>query len=694
MKISVLPMVNSWNADQVETETLHMTLAERATSLPKNQSPLWSPILYKGTSRKAADAVCVGALVFDFDSGRPDLPLLTKTGLKHVWHTTHSHTSESPKWRLIVELDKPIPAADWAAFYAKAAELLEVYDFDASCADLAQFYYIPPAGAAWEVVDGKPLPTADISAYRPADARTLKGRLLRVSNPEHQPQIRRALAGKPLAPPGQRRATVLSLGFYLGKFIIDPPTPASVVVNLLGNGLDLPGNSREPTRPKEHWVKLFTEAFNRGRNAREDSPPIAPRDWQELLQKVQKLDGSTSLLSNTHNAAVILKHEGTWAFRNNTLEGCLEMWDSTNWRRLTDGDCTNISNWLQLNYRINIGRQLVYDQIEVVAPRHDPLMEYLKGLEWDGVTRLETFLPTYFGCEDTPTVRMYSKHWLIALVARAVQPGCKMDNVLVLQGPQGYGKSTALRCLTEPWFSDTKITIGDKDSLMAAGQSWCHEFAELASLKKADLETIKAFFASQQDTFRPPYGRTAVVRPRRCVFVATTNEMEFLNDSTGARRFWVAKVVKRIDFAAIKAVRGQVLAEAYKAYNEGVPYWLATEVEQSMQRDDAEAYRVDDGEVWESKIREWWFQRPKDARPAVFELVQVCSDILDIPVERVNYVIERQVRKALAKLGFKQTRPRRPDGTNPRVWTPPATWYVGDSQPTPTAPARRNEATA
>lgn len=678
MKISLLSKVNSWDAAQVDVkDALRERLRELGTNRLKAESPLWSPILYKGTSRKAADAVCVGALVFDFDSGRPELPLLTKTGLKHAWHTTHSHTPENPKWRLIVELDKPIAAAEWPAFYTKAAELLEVYDYDLSCGDLAQFYYIPPASATWEVVDGKPLPTADISAYRPADTKSLKGRLLRVSNPDHQPPIRRALTGKPMAAPGRRRSTVLSLGFYLGKFVIDPPTPASVVAGLLGAGLELPGNNKEPNRPREHWVKLFTEAFNRGRAARETTAPLAPKDWQELLQRIQKLDGSTSILSNTHNAAVILKHEGTWAFRNNTLEGCLEIWDDLHWRRLSDADCSSISNWLQMNYRINIGRQLVYDQIEVVAPKHDPLVEYLKGLEWDGQTRIETFLTTYFGCEDTPAVRMYSKHWLIALVARAMEPGCKMDNVLVLQGDQGVGKSRGLRALTEPWFSDTKINIGDKDALMAAGNNWCHELGELASFKKADNETQKGFFSSQQDVFRPPYGRALVVRPRRCVFVGSTNETEFLTDATGARRFWVAKVVNKIDVAGIRAVRGQVLAEAYKAYSEGVPYWLATEREQAVQREDVDSYRINDGEVWEAKIRAWWFQRPKEARPGFFELHEVCADILDMSVDKVNYVIERQVRKALAKLGFKQTRPRRPDGTNPRVWAPPAAWYVG-----------------
>ncbi len=666
MKISYLSRVDAKTSTASEVELVSW-LKSQASDKPKADSPLWSPISYSNKERKAAAAIEVSCLVFDFDSGRPET-VLAKAGLKHVWHTTHSHTLEKPKWRLLLFLDKTVTAKSWVAFYQKAAELLGLTGYDESCFDLAQFFYVPPVTATWEEYDGKPLPVEDVESYKLTDNKALKSMLLKASNPDYQEPIRRALVGKPLANEGSRDNTVTGLGYYLGRFVVPLEASVSAVLSLLRQGLALEGDE-----PPEHWEAKFTAAFARGRDAKQnkrDETAPAGGDWTKQLQTVSRMDGSVQTISNTYNASIILKHEGTWAFRNNALESCCETWLDGDWRRLTDGDCTHIANWLQEKYRVNLSRQQVFDQIEAIAAPYDPLVSYLESLTWDGSNRLDSFLVRYFGCEDSPATRLYSRKWLIGLVARAMRPGCKMDSVLVLQGQQGYGKSTALKLLTDPWFSDSKVVIGDKDSLLSAGRFWCHEFAELASLKRADLETVKAFFTSTEDAYRPPYGRATVVRPRRCVYVATTNEDEFLNDMTGARRFWVCRVIKPISFDLIKRDRGQIFAEAVLAYRKGESYWLASEEERLVQETDAQEYRIEEFSSVQDEITKWWSLRPFDKRPEHMTVSIVARDVLGVPADRINRSVEIGAARALKELGFSHTRIN-DNGRRRWGWRPP-----------------------
>jgi hypothetical protein len=669
MKISHLSRVHAKTSTPVDVPDLLAWLKENGSLEQKEHAPLWSPIAYKDGSRKGADAVEVSCLVFDFDHGRPET-VFARLKLKHAWHTTHSHTPESPKWRLLVFLDKPVAAKSWSAFYQKAAELLGLTTYDESCFDLAQFFYVPPVTAIWECFEGEPLSVAGVESYKLTDNKALKSVLLKASNPDYQEPIRRALSGKPLARPGGRDNTVTGLGYYLGRFVV----PAEMSINAV-LALMKPGFALEGDEPASHWEAKFSAAFGRGREARqartEETTPKG--EWTSLLQKVSRADGSVQVMSNSFNASVILRHEGTWAFRSNALESCCELWADGDWRRLTDADCTHIANWLQEKYHVNQSRQQVFDQIEAIAAPYDPLVSYLDSLNWDGSERLDSFLVRYFGCEDTPATRLYSRKWLIGLVSRAMKPGCKMDTVLVLQGKQGFGKSTALKLLTDPWFSDSKVTIGEKDSLLGASRFWCHEFAELASLKRTDLETMKSFFTSTEDAFRPPYGRATVVRPRRCVYVATTNEDEFLNDMTGARRFWVCRVVRPISFDLIKRDRGQIFAEAMKAYRSGESYWLETDADRAIQEKDAEEYRIEEFTTIQDEITKWWGVRPFDKRPEHLTSAMVVRDVLGVPIDRANRVIEMAAARALRELGFVHTRIT-DNGRRRWGWSPPATF--------------------
>jgi predicted P-loop ATPase len=673
MKISTTDRVFSPTSAPVETGDLVQWLKEHATQKPKDQAPLWSPTSFT-SGRKEGQAIEVSALVFDFDNGRPALEVLKAVKVGHAWHTSASHTAATPKWRLVIPLDTPIAAKDWEKFWTNAAAVLQVTGHDVACGNVGRFYYVPPVSAVWEVHEGTPFPAQEVlSKYvaptQGSDMTELRSILLKARNQKYVEAIRCAFASQPAFPDGQRDVGVTGLGFYLGRSVVPVESSCDGVFRLLERGLDLPGN---PYRPKEHWETKFKDAFQRGREARAEKTEESKKSqglnepWAKDLQTATDLRGNVTVISNCYNASIILSNEGTYNFRKNLLEDTLEVAIAeVEWQAMADSDCTDVANWLQKQYRIALSRQQVYDQIDALAPQFDPLKSFLAGCQWDGVKRINEFLVNLFGCEDTPQARLYSRKWLIGLVARALKPGCKMDTVLVLQGAQGLGKSTALRLLTEPWFSDSKMIIGDKDSMLAGSRFWCHEFAELASLKRADLETMKAFFTSTVDSFRPPYGRATVQKPRRCVYVATTNEDEFLTDPTGARRFWTVKVIHPIDFEAIRRTREQLLAEAVAAFSAGEVWWLDTEAERALQRDSAAEHQIEDNGGQKDAIVKWWAARPFSARPPYLTTSVVLSDIWDVPVERMSRILEMTASRALKDLGFIPARDK-----NRRVYRP------------------------
>lgn len=240
---------------------------------------------------------------------------------------------------------------------------------------------------------------------------------------------------------------------------------------------------------------------------------------------------------------------------------------------------------------------------------YHPVREYLTGLQWDGVPRLDTVASAYLGAADTALNRAYLRKWFISAVARPMKPGCKVDTALVLIGPQGLGKSTFFAALGGPWFSDTEVPLGDKDGLMMLGSAWLYELGEIDGMtRRAAAAEVKRILSTQVDRFRAPYATAPESVPRGVVIVGSTNETQFLNDPTGSRRFWCVRVPRTIDRSAVERDRDQLWAEAVVAWRAGEQWWLS-ESEDGARAQDSEVHQADD--PWEELILDWIARNPK-----------------------------------------------------------------------------------
>ena len=231
----------------------------------------------------------------------------------------------------------------------------------------------------------------------------------------------------------------------------------------------------------------------------------------------------------------------------------------------TGNGAARIRHLILHKFGFDPGSQHTNDALQTLALEnsHNSMEEYFDGLSWDGTPRLATVLIQYFGAADTPFNRSVGMKPLIAAVRRVRKPGTKFDSVLVLEGPQGSGKSTALRILAGAEnFSDQGVLCADEKTQMEALEGMLIvELSELEGMHKSDIAKVKAFLSRAEDRARPAYGRNREHRPRTCVFIGTTNDQNYLRDPTGNRRFWPVAVTS-IDLDGLQRDRDQIWAEA------------------------------------------------------------------------------------------------------------------------------------
>ena len=282
--------------------------------------------------------------------------------------------------------------------------------------------------------------------------------------------------------------------------------------------------------------------------------------------------------------------------------------DEVTWKfkRLTDEMETSVNMQIQEGYMLNMATERVREVIMVNAKQnpYHPVRDWLRGLMWDGVPRIDTLLSTYASADDTPLHRQISRKWMLSAIARVMEPGCKVDTMLILVGMQGAMKSSffAALCHDKEWFSDTTLDIGDKDAFMALAGVWIYEIGELSALQGREAEPVKAFLTSRTDRFRPPYGRNIVHRDRQGVFVGSTNASEFLDDPTGARRFWPVRA-GAVDLESVKRDHVQLWAEAMEVYQTGKERWWFTAEEEKELATVRDEYQR--GDSWQEGITDW-----------------------------------------------------------------------------------------
>ena len=351
---------------------------------------------------------------------------------------------------------------------------------------------------------------------------------------------------------------------------------------------------------KDKAVKLLM-ARERAQAAADDFDGLddaeLPEDYNDEWKAELEYTKSGKLLCNIANIILILENDPTLAGHivHDLFTGMDSAKDGLPWNKnanqWTDTDDANLRVWLEKHYDIT-GKEKIADALTAVLTRHSyhPIRDYLNGLTWDGVPRLDRIIIDYMGAEDSELNRAMSRKHFVAAVARVFNPGCKYDYCLIMSGAEGIGKSTLLRVMGGRWFNDSITTLEGKEGMEQLRRAWVVELGELSSIKRSDVEQVKAHLSKQVDIYRAAYARRVLEHPRQCVFCGTTNEALFLKGDTGNRRFWVIPVVAELrkykDWSeAIRRDRDQLWAEAVHYYKQGEPLYLSEELEaQAKQR--------------------------------------------------------------------------------------------------------------
>lgn len=337
--------------------------------------------------------------------------------------------------------------------------------------------------------------------------------------------------------------------------------------------------------------------------------PTRPR-WASQL----RLDLAGTPERNEANVITALSNDEAFAgalvfddFRQEILVTRNLPWDeaaATLPRAWSDADDVRCAEWLQRR-EINVAPVMVSRSVGAVARevRVHPVRDYLDHLRWDGVSRLVQWTVAYLGAEDSDLNRAFGARWMISAVARIMQPGVKADHMLILEGPQGSKKSSAIKTLASAdWFTDEIAEIGSKDAAQQMRGIWIIEIAELDAISRAEVSRIKAFLTRTTDRYRPPYERYIVTVPRQCVFAGSVNPETYLRDETGNRRFWPIRCGS-IDLDALARDRDQLWAEAVARYREGAIWWLdEPELVASAKAEQDQRYHAD---AWDARIERW-----------------------------------------------------------------------------------------
>lgn len=610
--------------------------------------------------RKADNVVWRQIVTLDADFVKGDLwaGVETMFGYGCVMYSTHSHSPKAPRLRLVIPLKRAVTSDEYGAVSRRIAADLGIDFFDDTTYEPHRLMYWPSTSSDGEfifkVLDEEWIDPDEIlaryedwrdSSYWPESSRTKEDRKRlaeRQGDPKEKPGVVGAFCRtysvvdviekflsdiySPCENPNRYTyipgSSAGGLVIYengdfayshhgtdpisgklcnafdlvrLHKFgELDEEAKEGTPVNKLPSYLSMQKLAREDLEVKK------TIASERMTSASED---FNEEDWQVNLE----INNKGELKNTLTNIILILRHDPQLnsIFYNELREG-VDVEGDVPWKRLKSGwnktDEASLAGYIDLNYNLYAPGKLKEAVLKVAVERsRHPVKEYLLNLpKWDGVKRVDTLLVKYLGAEDNIYTREATRKTLVAAVARTMNPGIKFDTVLVLNGPQGIGKSTLFSKLGGKFFSDS-LSISDMRDKTAAEKLqgyWILEIGELAGIRKIDEETLKSFLSRQDDKFRASYGYSVEDHPRQCIIVGTTNqEAGFLRDITGGRRFWPVKTpgdtkLKPWDIDDVD----QVWSEVMEYYHQGESLILSNKAEEFANAAQIDALESDDRE--------------------------------------------------------------------------------------------------
>lgn len=421
----------------------------------------------------------------------------------------------------------------------------------------------------------------------------------------------------------------------------------------------------------------------------------APADaWRSELVANDK----GKLLWSAHNGALILEHDPALAgllvldeFAQRIVYTRPAPWGKKPGDEFDECDAFELAAWIghPANYEIACKPAQVAEAVEAVAGRHrvHPVRAYLDGLKWDGVERVASLFSRYCGAAESEYHAGAAHCFMVSAVARIFRPGCKVDHMLVLEGAQGGGKTSAVRTLFggDRWYVDCQRSPADKDFYQDLNGKWGAEVGEMTSFSKAEHGKVKQTLTAQADVYRPSYGRYSRTFPRQCVFVGTTNEDAWQRDPTGGRRYLPVRV-SAVDFEALTADRDQLWAEAVMRFHRGDPWWNLP-ARAAAEQDERYA---DDS--WTEPVLRWLSGRAderayeslrlnaRDKQQHVVECTatEILLHALHVDLARHDRAAATRVGVIMSRLGWPKFRPTR-FGSRQWCWYAPDDWEWPDA---------------
>lgn len=601
--------------------------------------------------RKKGTVLCRSMLTLDIDYGVPEIwdDITMLFDFCCCVYSTHKHTPEKPRLRLIIPLSRDISEDEYPAVARMVAKEIGIDLFDDTTYQPHRLMYWPSTSSngefVFETMDGDLLdPDAYLAKYddwRDVSTYPVSSRQSAVIHRDVKNQA------DPLTKEGVVGAFCRAYGIAatIDKFLghvyapsamagrydyIPADSSAGVQVfddkfayshhasdpacDRLLNAFDLVRIHLYGDDDEKKSFKAMTEfAVNDSevkRRLAEERQAAAQADfddgeWQTALD----LDKQGRIRDTLDNLVLIIRHdENLQNIAFNCHRDGIDANGSLPWEQIkrgwSDSDYASLKVYLSQTYGVYAPTKTKDAVIAVAAERaYHPVRDYLNALpEWDGVQRVETLLIDYFGAEDTGYSRAVIRKTMVAAVARVFRPGTKFDSVLILNGPQGIGKSTFFYKLAGDWFSDslTLTDMKDKAGPEKLQGYWILELGELAGMKKADVETVKSFLSRVDDKYRASYGVTVESHPRQCIIVGSTNaESGFLRDITGNRRFWPVKIggeSAKKSWQLTKTDIEQIWAETLVLYKKGEKLYLEGEDASTAITEQAAAMETDERE--------------------------------------------------------------------------------------------------